>query len=389
MRKIIALVTALCICVGLMVPAFANNDLSNVTIYYPNGDWKYVPVELSVDNGENVYLFALERLTKGKEMPQQCYNEFPKDFKINKFVIQDGVAYVDIDKTSMEKIDEKNYSIDVIKDILSFNIYNINNNINNIEFTVDGKTNDKLRNSKENFFGSKLNTEEEKLIQQKIRSIEEKIRNLTPKQINDLIEKENEERVLLGVSNKVIVIDPGHGGTDPGAVATYNGSDVYEKDLNLAIALATRDALEYHQGYTVLMTRTTDTTVSLSARYLLANNNNATSFISVHCNSSTNTSVKGTTCVYPNNHDISMSEQLALIIHDEVVSSTSFVSHTTPYQDVRNLAVLRNTTMPATITETGFMSNSSDLAYLVNSSNQTTIGNCIGYGTWYWCEMFT
>lgn len=366
----------------------AQNVKETVKIYYPNGDWQYVPVELSAPKGTNEYLFALESLVKGKEMPQGCYNEFPANFQINKFSIRDGVAYVDINMASMKKIDEKDYSIDVIKDILSFNIYNLNTDINNIEFTVDGKSNDKLKSSKGKFFGDNLDPEIEKSIQEKVRLVKEKVKNLTPEQISELVKKENQALTAAGTGTKVIVIDPGHGGSDPGAVATYNGSAIYEKNLNLPIALAARDELIAH-GYTVLMTRTTDTDVSLSARYLLANNNNATCFVSVHCNSTTSGTVKGTTCIYPNNHHISTSKLLADIVHDNVLRYTALVSYTAPYQDVRDLAVLRNTTMPAIITETGFMSNSSDLAYLVNSSNQRLIGLRIGYGTWYWCYWFT
>lgn len=362
----------------------------NVTIYYPNGDWRYVPVQLNIPSEDNnKYKFALESLVNGKGMPQECYNEFPSDFKINKFIIQDGVAFIDIDETSMKKIDEINYSINVLKDILSYNIYGFDIDIQDIEFSVNGKTNDGLKtNNKTKFFDNNLDSKEEKQVQEKIRLIKEKFKNFTSEQIREFLEKKNETRVAAGASNIVIVVDPGHGGTDPGAVGTHNGSSIYEKDLNLAIAIAVRDELQYHPGYTVLMTRTTDKTVSLSARYLLANNNDATCFVSVHCNSVADTSKKGTTCVYPNNHDISMSREIALLIHDRILRYTSLINYRDPYQDDRDLAVLRSTTMPAVITETGFLSNANDLAYLVNSSNKTRIGQQIGYGTWYWCEMF-
>ena len=95
------------------------------------------------------------------------------------------------------------------------------------------------------------------------------------------------------------------------------------------------------------MTRTTDQTVDLTTRYTLANNNNVDA---VHLNSSTNTSAKGTTAIYPNNHDITGSQDLANWVHQMVTAFTNLTEYRTPYQDERNLAVLRNTTMPAIIT---------------------------------------
>lgn len=81
--------------------------------------------------------------------------------------------------------------------------------------------------------------------------------------------------------NKVIVLDPGHGGSDPGAVA--NG--LREKDLNLVIALETRRYLQdNYQGHQVVMTRTTDEYVSLAKRVAISNEAKADLFASLHNN---------------------------------------------------------------------------------------------------------
>jgi len=86
-----------------------------------------------------------------------------------------------------------------------------------------------------------------------------------------------------------IVIDPGHGGKDPGAVGPH-GTE--EKTVNLQLAEDLADALR-ERGYEVLLTRTDDTFIPLEARARLANKYNADLFISVHCNASLSSHLKG------------------------------------------------------------------------------------------------
>lgn len=74
------------------------------------------------------------------------------------------------------------------------------------------------------------------------------------------------ESVLNGIT---IILDPGHGGKDPGALGLMNEQTIYEKDINLAIATLTRDALEA-LGATVIMTRSDDSWVSLYSRIAIA-----------------------------------------------------------------------------------------------------------------------
>lgn len=181
-----------------------------------------------------------------------------------------------------------------------------------------------------------------------------------------------------------VCIDPGHGGSESGAVV--NG--IYEKSLNLAIGLATRNELNSWTAVTfsVIMTRTTDTYVSLSERYNIANNNNVDCFVSIHCNTASSSTTSGCTAIYPNNHDITNSKWLATRVVSAIDSMTSLSQFGSPYMDDRDLAVLRGTNMPATIVECGFMTNATDLNYLKN--NPGTIGRAIGYGISYWCQLY-
>jgi N-acetylmuramoyl-L-alanine amidase len=81
---------------------------------------------------------------------------------------------------------------------------------------------------------------------------------------------------------RTVVIDPGHGGKDPGAV----GANVYEKTINLSVALKFGKLIEeWFPDVKVLYTRTTDVFVDLRDRSNFANNNNADLFISIHANS--------------------------------------------------------------------------------------------------------
>lgn len=86
---------------------------------------------------------------------------------------------------------------------------------------------------------------------------------------------------LFGLSVRTIVIDPGHGGKDPGAVGK---SGIYEKDIALEIAKSLRDRLMKHGTYEVLLTRESDETISLNDRVEYANGNNVDLFISIHIN---------------------------------------------------------------------------------------------------------
>lgn len=86
---------------------------------------------------------------------------------------------------------------------------------------------------------------------------------------------------LFGLGVKTIVIDPGHGGRDPGAVGA---SGLTEKEVTLDVARRLRDRLLRREGYRVLLTRANDAALSLRERVEFANHNGADLFISLHVN---------------------------------------------------------------------------------------------------------
>lgn len=97
----------------------------------------------------------------------------------------------------------------------------------------------------------------------------------------------------LGLKVRTIMLDPGHGGKDPGAVA--NG--IQEKNINLRLAKIMGKMLQ-DQGFEVHYTRSTDTFISLEGRTAMANAKDADLFISLHCNSNPSAKLKGLEIYY-------------------------------------------------------------------------------------------
>src|SRR5699024_4395780 len=143
-----------------------------------------------------------------------------------------------------------------------------------------------------------------------------------------------------------IFIDPGHGGSDTGAVA--NG--LQEKNLTLDIALKTKDILnEQYTGHTIKLSRTTDVTRSLTERTNMAKNWGTNFFVSVHINCSQGNNYE----YYTLDGDYADKERTNAIrktIHDEVVEQTGFADRG---KKEENLHVLRESKAPAILTENG------------------------------------
>lgn len=172
-----------------------------------------------------------------------------------------------------------------------------------------------------------------------------------------------------------IAVDPGHGGNQPGAVyPDKNGDDVKEKDLTLPMALMLADILE-EKGYNVVLTRTGDDSVSLADRARMANAAQAEVFVSIHCNALDRTDYEGIfTYYYPNS---TKGEALAKQVQAGVVAATGGIGRGTPSA---NFQVLRETTMPAVLVETGFMSCPAELARLCDPDYQQKLAQGIANG---------
>lgn len=160
------------------------------------------------------------------------------------------------------------------------------------------------------------------------------------------------------VTGKIIILDPGHGGTDPGAT---NGT-LHEADVALDIAKNYLRPLLEADGATVYLTRDCDCTRSNEDRYTFANSHNGEVLVSIHLNGSTNPLKDGTQGLYgQKTKDLDFTK----VIHQALYPTLSV-----PDLGVTNFAsgVLLKSNMPATIAETVFISNSSEYTLLTNGT---------------------
>ncbi|MGH3736612.1 MAG: N-acetylmuramoyl-L-alanine amidase [Micromonosporaceae bacterium] len=157
-------------------------------------------------------------------------------------------------------------------------------------------------------------------------------------------------------THQKVYIDPGHGGSDSGAV----GNGLREKDLTLKIALRMRRYLLDHWYVNIRMSRTTDVYRSLSYRSSDANSWGAHRFVSIHINSASATSAKGFESYrYPGTTGTTYNLQNTM--HSNVLSWMNR-NHTVVDRGLKtaDFHVLRETSMPAVLTENLFISNYND-----------------------------
>ncbi len=216
---------------------------------------------------------------------------------------------------------------------------------------------------------------------------------------------------------KTVVIDAGHGGKDPGAIAAKK----YEKDITLAIALKVGNYITKNvPGVKVIYTRDDDTFVKLFRRSEIANENNADLFISIHVNASKNKNIKGTSTfvmgmnkaeknieVAKNENNVILQEvdyksnyegfdpnspETEIILHlvQSAYFDNSIILATKIQNQLRDkamrtdrgvkqagLIVLWNCTMPSVLVETGFITNSTERKYLTSDYGQSLIASAI------------
>jgi len=173
----------------------------------------------------------------------------------------------------------------------------------------------------------------------------------------------------------LIVLDPGHGGTDEGAKIHY----FMEKRLTLMTTLLVRKYLE-EMGYRVIMTRSKDVFIPLHRRVSIASKTKAVLFASIHYNSSPSTEANGIEIFYHNGSDfkrVKESKKLASSVLTELISQTS--AHSRGVKS-GNFHVIRETSMPAILVEGGFMTNNEERTNLRDKRYLEKIAKGIALG---------
>lgn len=167
---------------------------------------------------------------------------------------------------------------------------------------------------------------------------------------------------------RLIVIDPGHGGKDPGA----HGANLTEAEINLIAAKELRKKLE-GLGFNVYMTRESNKYVGLYNRPQIANDLNADAFISIHANAATNKKAVGIENLYYPEEGFSLKRELARSIQNKMVAYTGAVDR--GIVERPNLVVTRETKMPSVIVEMGFLTNAEEEAKLMNPAYMDSLTN--------------
>ncbi len=186
------------------------------------------------------------------------------------------------------------------------------------------------------------------------------------------------DQILQG---RVIVLDPGHGGSDPGTVGVGKTT---EAENVLAICLELKEILE-QAGATVIMTRNQNANPAsgtayeyringqLAVRTVTANRSKGEILISVHNDWNSNSRISGTTSYYYHAKDWLLADSLQKSLVSFLSSRNIGVKHA-------NFYVLRNTNIPSALIEVGFLSNSSEAEMLAKSWYRSAAAQGLFYG---------
>jgi N-acetylmuramoyl-L-alanine amidase len=209
-----------------------------------------------------------------------------------------------------------------------------------------------------------------------VRSFMKSLRPPSPPGLEDGAEEGKLETAIS--TGPVVVIDAGHGGYDPGSVGL---GGTLEKDVTLAVALKLGAILQENNLKVVYTRESDDVTwpadnkLDLGARAAIANNENADLFISIHLNSFTMESVRGTETYYSKNSE--KGRDLAQKIQEQIVKSVRLKDRGIREEEY---SLLKNVTAPAVLIELGYISNRKEEALLKSISYHDKFAQAIAAG---------
>lgn len=176
------------------------------------------------------------------------------------------------------------------------------------------------------------------------------------------------------IYDKIIVLDAGHGGNDPGAV----NNDIYEKDINLSILNYTKELFE-NSDIKVYYTRTTDKYLSLEKRAKFSKNVTADLFISLHINASELNNISGTEVYYSGSNNKETYYGLTSKKIAQVLVNNLYVAMDSKLRGTiqNNFYVTQYNSVPAVLIELGFISNPEECAKLTDKTYQEKAAKAI------------
>ena len=182
---------------------------------------------------------------------------------------------------------------------------------------------------------------------------------------------------LMPLSGKIIIIDPGHGGKDPGTIS----ESIYEKDINLKISKALEIELS-QSGATVIMTRDDDYDLSkpnarwskksdFDNRIKLINNSKATIYLSIHLNYLTNDAYYGPQIFYAKEETKNLATMIQTTLNNKLNTNRQI-------KEIPKKTYMYNKlTIPGVLIECGFLSNNEEKKKLVTEEYQQKIASLI------------
>lgn len=185
----------------------------------------------------------------------------------------------------------------------------------------------------------------------------------------------------INANQKIVVIDPGHGGMDVGA----SFGNVNESDINLEIAFKLREVFE-ENGYKVILTRENYDSLcedefikkeDMSKRIEIINTANASLCISIHLNSYMDERYSGAQVFYSDTNE--KNQLLADSIQNSIINLLANTNRKTVKRD--NILLLNKVSIPCVIVECGFLSNIRERELLLDYSYQTMLAYSIFYGS--------
>lgn len=169
------------------------------------------------------------------------------------------------------------------------------------------------------------------------------------------------------VYDKVLVIDPGHGGKDAGALSRNEA--YYEKNINMGIVSELKKLLD-KENIKVYYTRTEDSTVFLRPRAELANAVDCDYFISIHCNANEVSYPNGTEILYNNNSFKGVKAyDLASLFKDELKKDIPLKSRGVVEKHPGDIFIMDKAKIPMILIEVGYITNNNDMNYLSKQEN--------------------